>query len=385
MQPLYNSNPNVPLPMYSNNVQMNMNQVSQNNMNIMNPFGMMNLNTNVNQFRVPSMDNINMNNNLNGFNNFNMMMNNQNNFMNNNLNNNMNFNTNVNNNFNLNQNMNNNMNFNTDVNNNSNLNQNMNNNMNMNPINITNIIPCMNNLNLNNHKETIYKEQPNYTVSEGTKLILHNNQISRQKLISNNTPISPTLQCAICLDLVMSPVECETCTKLFCKDCIDNWLLNCANECPNKHPFKKIEELDEWIKIALGKIFIKCPFNGCKEDYNYKYWMNHVKKCPFKSKGVMKSTDNATEGDEPFIWENVQFFVKDIHGKSHTFNLPLSTTVKELKEKLEAKTGFKVEAQRLSLNGKPLDNTKMLEFYQLQNNQTILQLGRLKGGNLTFF
>ena len=72
--------------------------------------------------------------------------------------------------------------------------------------------------------------------------------------------------------------------------------------------------------------------------------------------------------------------MKDIHGKNLTFILPLSTTVKELKEKLEEKTGFKVEAQRLSCNGKEMENNKMLEFYGLQNDQTIVQLARLKGG-----
>ena len=33
------------------------------------------------------------------------------------------------------------------------------------------------------------------------------------------------------------------------------------------------------------------------------------------------------------------------------------------------------------MNGKEMDNPKMLEFYGLQENQTITQLARLKGGN----
>ena len=265
---------------------------------------------------------------------------------------------------------------------NNNMNQNfinpnmmMNNNTN---INTNNLINNLNNLNLNN-RETMYKEKTNYIPSDETKLILHNNNISRGNLLSNLTTISPTLQCAICLDLVMAPVECKFCTKLFCKDCIDNWLKN-DSECPNKHKFEKKDELDDWVIKALSKIFLKCPYNGCKSDYAYKHWTSHVKKCPFKSKGVKKLNDETTDGeDEPFKWETVQFFVKDIHEKTHTFELPLSTTVLELKEKLKQKTGFEIEAQRLTLNGKILDNTKMLEYYGLQNNQTIYQLARLKG------
>ena len=60
--------------------------------------------------------------------------------------------------------------------------------------------------------------------------------------------------------------------------------------------------------------------------------------------------------------------------------LPSSTTVRELKEKLEEKTGFNVGTQRLTCNGKEMDNSKMLEFYELKKDQTIYRLTRLKGG-----
>ena len=293
------------------------------------------------------------------------------------------------NNANQNNNMNNFMNMNQNCNMNSNLNNKMNDNenynINSNNSNESTINENLSELSLNTQNESIYQEKPNYEVSEETKLILNNNQIQRGKLVANKKTVSPTLQCAICMDLVMTPVECETCSKLFCKDCIDNWLKN-SNECPNKHPFVKKEQLDDWIKIELGRIFIKCPYIGCGSDYAYKHWTKHVKKCRFKLKGVKKinndNDEDTTEGgEEPFVWEKVQFFVKDIYNRTHTFILPLSTTVRELKEKLEEKTGLKVEAQRLTCNGKNMDNTKMLEYYGLQSDQTIFQLGRLKGGN----
>ena len=352
-----------------------------NNSNLMNPILANSFPNLVN----PMLSNSNPNNMNMGMMNFSPNINNLNaNFMNNNMMTNINMNANINN---MNNNMNNiNPNFN---NMNQNFNQIPNNfgnnfNNNMNNFNENILINKLNNLNFNNYKETLYKEKTNYIVSDSTKLILNNNEINRGKLVANMTAVSPTLQCSICLDLVMTPVECQNCSKLFCKNCIDSWLIN-AKECPNKHPFVKKEELDEWVKKALGKIFLKCPYKGCKSDYNYKYWTDHLKKCPFKSKGVQKLNDETTEGeDEPFIWEIIQFFVKDIHGKTHTFELPLSTTVLELKEKLKEKTGFDVEAQRLTCNGKTMENPKMLEFYGLQKNQTIFQLARLKGGNLLF-
>ena len=371
-----NSYQNIMNPMLANSFQNLNNPMLQNsypnvnNMNNMNFPTMLNMNNmNMNNMNMMNMNMMNMN-----------MMNNQNNYMNNCNMNNMNQNMVMNNMNNINANQNNIIN---------NLNKNNmiqnNNNLNFNNSNENDLVNNLNNMNLNNRYVTLYKDNPNYKVSEGTKLILENNQISRGKLISNSQAVSPTLQCAICMDLVMNPVECKNCSKLFCKYCIDNWI-KISKECPNKHEFAKKEELDEWIKSALSKIFIKCPYKGCGSDYAYKNWTAHVKICKFKSKGIKPfdedtNNDVTTDGDEPFKWDKVQFFVKDIHDRTHIFELPLSTTVRELKEKLEEKTGFNVGSQRLTVNGKEMDNSKMLEFYGLTKDQTIYQLGRLKGGN----
>ena len=380
-----NNNQNTINPLISNSYQNIMNPVLANSFqNLNNPIlqnSYQNVN-NMNNMNFPTMLNMNNMNMMNmNMNMMNMnMMNNQNNYMNNYNMNNMNQNMVMNNMNNINANQNNIIN---------NLNKNNmiqnNNNLNFNNSNENDLVNNLNNMNLNNRYVTLYKDNPNYKVSEGTKLILENNQISRGKLISNSQTVSPTLQCAICMDLAMNPVECKNCSKLFCKYCIDNWLKN-SKECPNKHDFVKKEELDEWIKTALSKIFIKCPYKGCGSDYAYKNWTAHVKICKFKSKGIKPfdedtNDDGTTDGDEPFKWDKVQFFVKDIHDRTHIFELPLSTTVRELKEKLEEKTGFNVGAQRLTVNGKEMDNSKMLEFYGLTKNQTIYQLGRLKGGN----
>ncbi len=366
MNPLNRNNQFSMNPMYGYNNQNLMNiNMGQSHPNLMGPLGMMNNPPSFN-IRVNSLGNMNYQNNMNNMNvytsNNNMMMPNPNPInimMNNQSNNGMNIN---NQNFDMSQNLN------------------------------IGLINNMNNLNLNNnndnnHRETLYKQPPaNYKVSEETKLILENVEIARGKLISNLNTVSPTLQCSICLDLVMTPVECKICSKLFCKYCIDNWLKN-NKECPNKHIFEKKDELDDWILKALGKIYLKCPYKGCNSDYAYKYWKNHVKLCKFKTKGIIKleTDDDETNGgdglEKPFEWESIQFFVKDINGKTHTFVLPLSTTVKELKEKLEIKTGFKVEDQRLTCNGKTMENNKLLEYYGLQPNQTIMQITRLKGGN----
>lgn len=208
-------------------------------------------------------------------------------------------------------------------------------------------------------------------------------ELTKTNLIVNKNGISPSFQCNICLDLVMNPIECNSCSKLFCKECIESWLKSSKNhECPNKHTFSKKGKLDEWIQPALNRIFIKCPFKDCNNEYAYSTWANHIKVCPNKNRGfTILNNDSTTPGeDEVFEWKEIQFFVKCINNQTITFTLPLCTTVRELKEKLKEKTGFTVESQRLSCNGKQMADDKMLEFYNVQSNSTIFQLARLKGG-----
>ena len=88
-------------------------------------------------------------------------------------------------------------------------------------------------------------------------------ELTRTNLVVDNNKLSPTLQCSICLDLVMEPVECQKCSKLFCKECINNWLQN-STQCPNKHQFIKKSTLDDWIKPALNRIFINVLFKDAR-------------------------------------------------------------------------------------------------------------------------
>ena len=386
------TNDNIKDQMMEFNEQNNMNPINNYNSPIViTPSIMMNSHQNMNMNRqmLNSMENpnnmynMNMNNNTN---NNAMMINSQNNVYNQNNNNycqfnNMNpyLNPNMNN---INQNVNY-MNQNQFINMNNN---NPNNYINSNFLNPNNVNNKINDRKLNNPNINEYNVPTNCKISEKSKVILNNDKILRGQLISNPKTISPTLRCSICLDLVMDPVECDNCSKLFCKYCIEKWLNYNNNECPNMHDFIKKEDLDQWAKNVLGKINLRCPYIGCGSNYAYKFWKDHVKNCIFKNKGIRKfHLDDPNKEEEKFIWENIQFFVKAIDGRTYLFCLPLSTTVKELKENLEQKTGFKVEDQILSCNGKYMEDNKLLEYYELKENQNIFQLTRLKGGNLIIY
>ena len=142
----------------------------------------------------------------------------------------------------------------------------------------------------------------------------------RSNLVVQKDKLSPTLKCSICLDLVMKPVECQNCSKLFCEECINNWLKN-TKQCPNKHSFIKKEKLDDWVNDILKKLFIKCPYKGCNSPYAYTTWRNHTIICVCKSKGYanLNGTTTTPTGDEIFEWKDIQFFVKDINNRTHIF------------------------------------------------------------------
>lgn len=203
------------------------------------------------------------------------------------------------------------------------------------------------------------------------------NELTRTYLIVNPNETTPSLQCPICLDLVIEPFECEKCGKIFCKECITSWLNNSPQkECPNKHKFERKLILDDWINNTLQKIYIKCPYNNCYSQYAYKAWFTHVKVCRAKANGIR---DETPTGEEVFVDKEIQFFVKDLQNHSYLFKLPLSTTVKELKEKIKDKTGINVEDQRLIGNAKNMEDNKTLEFYYIQENSNINLVMRLKG------
>ena len=213
-----------------------------------------------------------------------------------------------------------------------------------------------------------------------SKLILKNDEIIRVKLVIEPLVISPSLRCDICLDLVMNPVECQKCSKIFCKYCIDDWLLK-EKECPNKHPFIK-KELGNYLKKSLDKIILLCPYNGCTSNHNYNNWLDHVKSCSFKSTGIKNISDEETidyeDVDESSLQKHVRIIVKDMIGKSRILSLPINSTVKELKGKLSDKIKIKIEKQRLMYHGKELEDSTLLEDYGMHDYDIIYQLAQLK-------
>ena len=75
------------------------------------------------------------------------------------------------------------------------------------------------------------------------------------------------LECSICHDLLWKPVACQTCETPFCSACINRWLANNPNKCPNGCETYIERKCPPFITKLLSKLQISCTFksNDCQE------------------------------------------------------------------------------------------------------------------------
>jgi hypothetical protein len=75
------------------------------------------------------------------------------------------------------------------------------------------------------------------------------------------------LECSICHDILWKPVACQTCETSFCSACINRWLANNPNKCPNQCETYVERKCPPITTKLLSQLQISCNFklDGCQE------------------------------------------------------------------------------------------------------------------------
>ena len=84
--------------------------------------------------------------------------------------------------------------------------------------------------------------------------------------ISNNfSVVKSLLKCSVCDGIVVDPVQCKNCYKVYCKKCVNNINCECKGEIKS----------NEILKEVTSKLVVKCKFK-CGELIQFNQYKEHI-------------------------------------------------------------------------------------------------------------
>lgn len=86
--------------------------------------------------------------------------------------------------------------------------------------------------------------------------------------------------CIICSEVVLDPVECDVCGRLFCKMCINDWMSkNPATHCPNRCNSKIKNVTSKALLKVYNSLRIRCSNPNCLKEMNLGDLKLHEDRC----------------------------------------------------------------------------------------------------------
>ena len=104
------------------------------------------------------------------------------------------------------------------------------------------------------------------------------NKINTKLFYKDFDEIVQEVECPICLQFPLEPIQCSKCLKVFCEKCQVN------NKCAMCRELFEKKELDRVLKNILGKLLLKC--RNCEKHLKsnkikVSEYINHLKNCDY--------------------------------------------------------------------------------------------------------
>ena len=193
-------------------------------------------------------------------------------------------------------------------------------------------------------------------------------------------------KCPICENIMINPVECESCGHNFCNNCLSS--IGCPFGCKQL----KINQATLSIHNILNNIKFKCENIGCTEILTYGEVEKHINECPYKkikcknegcdkfilNKDILKHTKNECE----YVKIKCKFCKNELikrEMESHEKKCEILYKKKKKKNNNNEFISLEEHLKRLSMNLNEIikDNKKLVEKFNESNNNENLTPNRI--------
>lgn len=117
-------------------------------------------------------------------------------------------------------------------------------------------------------------------------------------------------QCGICLEFPEKPVECQSCDRLFCEDCLSKWRETGARHCPSHCRVPRYCRIGHSMDKILRSVPCACQHADCDVVKSISEIRAHEAECRWRQHQVSMDIDNSqpvADLEESLSFEEVRF------------------------------------------------------------------------------